>query len=105
MAIAQVFAWKPRPGRTADFFSIAQRADKIIRGLGGTTRTLNATAGGIPGGVLYAIETADWNAYATLQNKMASDKAWQAFLTEVNSMREPTSDLVSSALYSEIPLG
>ena len=105
MAIAQVFAWRPRPGRLADFMTIAQRADKIIRGLGGNTRTLNAAAGAVPSAVLYVIETADWSAFASFQNKMAADKAWQALITEVNATREPTSDLVSSTLYSEIALG
>jgi hypothetical protein len=105
MAIAQVFAWHPRPGRLADFITVAQRADKIIRSLGGSTRTLNAAVGAIPGGVLYVIESTDWNTFATLQSKMASDKAWQALLAEVNSTKEPTSDLVSSALYAEVLLG
>ncbi len=40
MAIAQVFTYTPRPGATEQFLAIAKRADKIIRGLGGTTRRI-----------------------------------------------------------------
>ena len=45
MAIAQVFTYTPRPGATEQFLAIAKRADRIIRGLGGTTRTHSAVAG------------------------------------------------------------
>ena len=105
MAIAQVFVWRPRPGRIADFMAIAKRADKIIRGLGATTRTLNQVAGGIAGGIVYVIETANWNAYGDFGAKLQADKAWQALIAEVNSTDKPPGDLVSSAVYSEIPLG
>jgi len=105
MAIAQVFVWHPRPGRIADFMAIAKKADKIIRGLGGTTRTLNQAAGGVPGGILYVIETANWNAFGELGTKLQADKAWQGLIAEVNSTDKPTADLLSSSVYSEIPLG
>ena len=105
MAIAQVFVWHPRPGRIADFMAIAKKADKIIRGLGGTTRTLNQAAGGVAGGILYVIETANWNAFGELGTKLQTDKAWQALIAEVNSTDKPTADLLSSSVYSEIPLG
>jgi hypothetical protein len=105
MAIAQVFSYHPRPGRRADFMAIAKRADKIIRGLGATTRTLNQTAGGVAGGVLYLIETANWTAFGDLATKLQTDKAWQALVAEVTSTDKPTVDLLSAAVYSEIPLG
>ncbi len=105
MAIAQVFLWQPRPGRLADFMAIAKKADKIIRGLGATTRTHNQASGGVPNGVLYVIETADWKAFGDLNTKLQTDKAWQALVAEVNSTNQPTGDMISSAVYSEIPLG
>ncbi len=105
MAIAQVYTWHPRPGRLADFMAIAKKVDKIIRGLGGTTRTLNQTSGGVAGGVLYIIETANWKTFGELAAKLEADKAWQALMAEVNSTDKPTADLISSAVYSEIPLG
>lgn len=40
MAIAQVYRWNPRPGVLEQFMGVAKRADKIIRGLGGTTRLI-----------------------------------------------------------------
>jgi len=105
MAIAQVFSWHPRPGRIADFMAIAKKADKIIRGHGATTRTLNSVSGGVAGGITYVIETANWKAFGDLEANLQTDKAWQALLAEVNSTDKPTADLISSAVYSEIPLG
>lgn len=105
MAIAQVFTWKPRPGAIEQFLSIAKRADKIIRGLGGATRTLSSVAGANPNAFLYIIETPNWKAHGELSTKLETDKDWQKLIAEVNSTDKPTADLVSSAVYSEIPLG
>ena len=105
MAIAQVFTYTPRPGATEQFLGIAKRADKIIRGLGGITRTHSAVAGANPNAFIYVIETPNWKAHGEFSTKLETDKDWQKLMAEVTSMDKPTADLVSSAVYSEIPLG
>ena len=105
MAIAQVFAYTPGPGATEQFLGIAKRADKILRGLGATTRTLAAVAGANPNALIYVIETPDWKAHGELSSKLQTDKDWQKLVAEVTSTDKPSADLVSSAVYSEIPLG
>jgi len=105
MAIAQVFTYSPRPGAIEQFIGIAKRADKIIRGLGATTRTLTSVAGPTPNAILYVIETPNWKAHGELSTKLQTDADWQKLVAEVNSTDKPTADLVSSAVYSEIPLG
>ena len=104
MAISQVFVWHPRPGRIADFMAIVRKADKIFRGLGATTRTLNRVFGGVPGSVVYVVETADWRAFGDFNAKLQADKAWLALIGDVNSTEKTAGDLLSSAVYSEIPL-
>ena len=105
MAITQVFTYTPRPGGLEQFIGIAKRADKILRGLGATTRTLSAIAGANPNAFIYVIETPDWKAYGELSSKLQTDKDWQKLVAEVGSTDKPSADLVSSAVYSEIPLG
>jgi len=105
MAIAQVYSWHLNPGRLADFMADAKRVDKIIRGLGGQTRTLNSVSGGTAGAVLYIVEAPDWKAFGDLNAKLETDKNWQALLAELTSTDKPTAELISSAIYSEIPLG
>ena len=105
MAIAQVYTWHPRPGAVEQFIGIAKRADKIMRGLGATTRTLTSVAGPNPNAILYVIETPNWKAHGELSTKLETDKDWQKLIAEVNSTDKPTADLVSSAVYSEIPIG
>ena len=104
MAIAQVFTYTPRPGATEQFIAIARRADKILRGLGATTRTLSAVAGASPNAFIYVIETPDWKAHGELSTRLQADRDWQKLVAEVNSTDKPTADLASSAVYSEIPL-
>jgi hypothetical protein len=106
MAIAQVFTYSPRPGGIEQFLGLAKRADKILRALGATTRTLTSVAGGpAPNAFLYVIETPNWKAQGELSAKLDTDPDWRKFLTDVNSNEKPAVDLVSSAVYSEIPLG
>lgn len=105
-SVAQVSSWRVRPGRLNDFMGIAVRADKILRRLGAATRTLNNVAAGKDAGtVVYVVECPDMNAFASLQNRMETDKEWQALLGEVNSDRNPTADLVESELYTEVAVG
>jgi hypothetical protein len=105
MAIAQVFTYNPRPGGIEQFIAIAKRADKILRGLGATTRTLNAVAGANPNAMLYVIETPNWKAHGELSTKLQTDADWQKLMAEIGSTDKPSADLASSAVYSEIPLG
>jgi len=106
MAIAEVLTYRPRPGGTEQFIALAKRADKILRGLGATTRTLNTVVGGpSSNGFVYVIETPNWKAHGEFSAKLENDPDWKKFVAEVNSMDKPSADLVSSALYSEIPLG
>ncbi len=66
MAIAQVFTYRPRPGGTEQFLAIAKRADKILRGLGATTRTLSTVVGGPTStGFIYIMETPNWKRTAS----------------------------------------
>ena len=102
-SVAQVLAWRPRPGRLEDFIKIAARADKMLRKFGATTRTLNnLVAGDQAGSIMYVIECTDMNAFGALQSRMQTDKEWQAFIAEVNSDRSPTADFVGSSLYTEV---
>jgi len=103
MAIAQVLTYRPRPGGSEQFLALAKRADKILRGLGATTRTLGSVAGGpVPDAFLYVIETPNWKAHGELSGKFATDPDWLKFIAEMSSNEKPSQDLVSSALYSEI---
>ena len=105
MAIAEVLTYNPRPGGIEQFMSIAKQADKILRRLGATTRTLTSVAGATPNALLYVIETPNWKAHGELNTKLETDPDWRKFIAEFNSTDKPPADLVSSALYSEIPLG
>jgi len=106
MAIAQVFTYAARPGGAEQFMSIAKRADKILRRLGATTRTLTSVAGGpTPNALLYVIETPNWKAHGELSTKLETDSEWSKLVSEFNSNEKPSADLVSSAVYAEIPLG
>ncbi|MFZ2062102.1 MAG: hypothetical protein WAU82_13900 [Candidatus Binatus sp.] len=105
MAIVQVFTYNPRPGATEQFLAIAKRADKILRGLGATTRTLSSVAGPTPTALLYVVETPNWKAHGELSTMLETDADWRKFVAEVTSTDKPTVDLVSSAVYAEIPLG
>src|SRR5271156_2669812 len=105
MAIAQVFSYIPRPGGVEQFMSIAKTADKILRSLGATTRTLSSVAGAAPNAMLYVIETPSWKAHGELSSKLETDKEWRKLVDEITSNDKPSADLVSSSVYSEIPLG
>ena len=105
MAIAQVFTYRPRPGGIEKFVSLAQRADKILRALGATTRTLSSVAGAAPSVFAYIVETPNWKAHGELSTKLETDKDWLKFVAEVSSTDKPPVDLVSSAVYAEIPIG
>ena len=105
MAIAQVYTWHPRPGRIADFMAIAKKVDKIIRWPGRYDPDAEPDFRRRRRARLYVIETANWKAFGELAAKLEADKAWQALMVEVNSTDKPTADLISSAVYSEIPLG
>jgi len=106
MAIAQVFIYRPRPGGSEQFIALAKRADKILRGLGATTRTMGTVVGGpMSNGFIYVMETPNWKAFGELSTKIEADPDWKKFIAEVSSMEKPSVDSVSSAIYSEIPLG
>ena len=105
MAIAEVFNYSPRPGGTEQFLVLAKRADKILRALGATTRTFTNVAGGPANAFVYLVETPNWKAHGELSAKLETDPDWQKFLAEVTSNDKPAVDLISSAVYAEIPLG
>jgi len=106
MAIAQVFTYRPRPGGIEQFLGLAKRADKILKGLGATTRTLTSVAGGpVPNAFIYVVETPNWKAHGELSAKLETDTDWRKFVAEVSAIDKPSVDLISSAVYAEIPLG
>jgi hypothetical protein len=106
MAIAEVFNYSPRPGGIEQFLGLAKRADKILRALGATTRTMTSVAGGPPANAfIYVVETPNWKAYGELSAKLETDPDWRKFLADLTSNDKPAVDLVSSAVYAEIPLG
>lgn len=106
MAIAQVFTYNPRPGGVEQFLGLAKRADKILRSLGATTRTLSSVAGGpTPNAFIYVIETPNWKAHGEFSAKLETDPSWRKLVEEVSATDKPSADLVSSAVYAEIPLG
>jgi hypothetical protein len=106
MAIAQVYTYSPRPGGIEQFIVLAKRADKILRALGATTRTMTSVAGGpSPNAFMYVVETPSWKAHGDLSAKLETDSDWQKFLAEITSNDKPPVDMVSSAVYSEIPIG
>jgi len=104
MAIAQVFVYRPRPGGLETFLGIASRADKILRRLGATTRTLNSVAGTVTNGCMYVIETPSWKAHGDLSTKLETDPDWRKLVADFSSTDKPSADLVSSAVCSEISL-
>lgn len=105
MAIAEVFTYSPRPGGIEQFLGLAKRADKILRALGATTRTMTSVAGPAANAFMYVVETPNWKAYGELSAKLDTDPDWRQFLADVTSNDKPAVDLVSSAVYAEIPLG
>lgn len=105
MAIAQVFTYRPRPGGIEQFIGLAKRADKILRALGATTRTLSSVAGPAANAFAYIVETPSWKAHGELSAKLETDPDWLKFVAEATSNDKPPVDLVSSAIYAEIPLG
>ena len=106
MAIAEVFTYGPRPGGIEQFLGLAKRADKILRALGATTRTMTSVAGGAaPNAFMYVVETPNWKAYGELSAKLENDADWRKFLGDFTSNDKPAVDLISSAVYAEIPLG
>jgi hypothetical protein len=106
MAIAKVLTYRPRPGGTEQFLALAKRADKILKGLGASTRTLGTVIGRpMSNGFIYVIETPNRKAHGEFSAKLENDPDWKKFVAGVNSTDKPSADLVSSALYSEIPLG
>ena len=106
MAIVEVFTYNPRPGGTEQFLSLAKRADKILRALGATTRTFTSVAGGAtPNAFVYVLETPNWRAHGELSAKLENDHDWRKFLADMSSNDKPAVDLVSSAVYAEIPIG
>lgn len=104
MAIAQVYEFRPRPGANEQFVANSKRADKIIRRLGGATRMHSTLVGATPNTFIYVIETPDWKAYGEFTAKLEADGEWRAFLAEVDNDK-PAADMLTSAVYSEIPLG
>jgi hypothetical protein len=60
--------------------------------------------GATPNVVIYLIEMPNWQAYGDFNGKLAADAEWGTFMAEVN-MATPAADMLSSAVYSEIPLG
>jgi hypothetical protein len=106
MAIAQVFTYRPRPGGIEQFLGLAKRADKILRSLGATTRTLGNVAGGpAPNAFMYVIELPNWKAHGEFSAKLDTDSDWRKFLADVESADKPPVDMISSAIYAEIPIG
>jgi hypothetical protein len=106
MAITQVFTYRPRPGGIEQFMTLAKRADKILRALGATTRTLTRVAGGTEAtAFIYLIETPNWKAHGDLSAKLETDADWRKFVDEVGANPNPAVDMISSAVYSELPLG
>src|SRR5260370_42508956 len=90
MAIAEVFTYSPRPGGIEQFLGLAKRADKILRALGATTRTLTSVAGGpAPNGFLYIVETPNWKAYGSLAQSSKLTLTGASFLAISPRMTNP----------------
>ena len=101
--VGQVVFLRPRPGRVAAFMSDVARARKIIANCGGKVRVWNQVVGAEPGSTALVIETADWKAYGEYNARLQDDREWQAFLSEINSAKEPNADLFRTLLHVEIP--
>ena len=55
-----------------------------------------------PGLVTYGIQHQDWAAYASFNEKLATDSEWQQFLASVVQGANPSGVLQSGALLNEI---
>jgi hypothetical protein len=106
MAVVQRATWKVRPGRTQDFLASVATAKKILERLGARVRVMNQVVGTNAPCTLVIIESADWKAFGERLEKMQSDSEWQAFFASaIGSNRDPSADLIDTALSADVPLG
>jgi hypothetical protein len=101
--LSQVVFIRPRPGRQAAFISDVARAKKIITRCGAKMRVWNQTVGADAGATALVIETADWKGYGEYNARLQDDREWQAFLSEINSAKEPNAEIFRTLLHVEIP--
>ena len=102
-SVSEVVFLRPRPGKLEAFMNDVARARRIIASCGGKVRVWNQLVGAEAGTTAVVIETADWEAYGAYNEKLENNRQWQAFLKEINSAKEPNSDLYRTLLHVEIP--
>jgi len=103
--ILQTFVYRARPGQLSRFMKDVDRAGKIVSRDGGKVRHWNTATGGEPGTIVIGVETANYKAFGEYAAKLEADPEWRAFLAEIAGEREPTADLISTAMYVEQPVG
>jgi hypothetical protein len=103
MALLQVAQFRIAPGRNQEFNGNVAKAKKIHERLGAQVRVWAAIAAGPNTGlVTYSIQHQDWAAYASFNEKLATDSEWQQFLASVVQGANPSGVLQSGALLNEI---
>jgi hypothetical protein len=100
--VSEVVFLRPRPGKIDAFISDVARARKIIASCGAKVRVWNQIVGAESGTTAVVIETADWKAYGEYNAKLEDNREWQAFLTEINSAKEPNAEIFRTLLNVEI---
>jgi hypothetical protein len=101
MALAQVAAWRPHPGRYEDFIKVCHEARKIQKGLGAEVRIWQSQVGSNAGTVLYVIQHADGAAYGKFIDKLNAEPAWQQLVASFQ--KNPPAEPVESSLIQELP--
>ena len=105
MAVVQAIQFRIVQGKNQEFTANVAEAKKIQERLGGRVRVWQGTmAGPNTGLVTYTIEHDDLAAYASFTQKLQADSDWQAFAARTLGSANPTGNLISAALATEITL-
>ncbi len=103
MAVVQAIQFRIVQGKTQEFMANVAEARKIQEGLGGRVRVWQAAIAGPNSGVVtYTIEHDDLAAFAAFTDKLQADSEWQAFAAKTMLSANPTGNLLSVALATEI---
>jgi hypothetical protein len=105
MALLQIAQFRITPGRNQEFNGNVAKAKGIHERLGAQVRVWAAIAAGPNTGlVTYSIQHQDWSAFASFNEKLASDSEWQQFVANVIQRPDPSGVLQSAALLNEVPV-
>ncbi len=103
MAVIQAIQFRIIQGKNQEFMANVAEGKKIQERLGGRVRVWQGTmAGPNTGVVTYTIEHDDLAAFAAFGEKLQADSDWQAFAMRTLGGANPTGNLISAALATEV---